>query len=148
MKVARVATVGIGLWFLISGNFFGIALAVFLWYLGSQELRVVEALHGRGWSSGGFDERYRHSASAPRVEVYDRQGRFVGTARGGVEASPEAPQSTAERWAESHQGESWHQGQGGFPDDGRFQRGGTERRYVVKGPDGRLWVVAENRTSW
>lgn len=148
VKIARVATVGLAIWFLVSGNYFGVALAVFLWFLGSQELRMVEALYGRGGSPYGFESQPSRSFGAPQVEVYDRSGRFVGIARGGIEQASGQEQSAAERWAESWSKRVEAPTFGDFSGRGSQSGRTAVKRRVVKGADGRLWVVAENSSSW
>ncbi len=156
IKVARVATIALAFYFLVSLNFFGVALAVFLWILGTQELRMAEALNAAGRSPYGYGHGFASypassvhapasSAHAPSIEVFDRDGRFIGTAPGGYEPAGASTDSAPEpraAWAWGAQGSRPQGAPAGFAP---FM---SPRRYVVRGADGRLWVVTENRSSW
>ncbi len=45
--IARVVALGLGIWALVSGHFFAVAVAVFIWILATQELRQTAALDHR-----------------------------------------------------------------------------------------------------
>jgi Zn-dependent protease len=118
VKVARAATIAIGLWALLSGNYFGVAIAVFIWMLGSRELRMAHMLYGNGHATAARQHIFESTPRAPQVEVYDRFGNYIGSAPGGVESTTVKPPQP--RVAPQ-----------------------SRRRVLVQGADGRLWVVTE-----
>lgn len=118
VKVARVATVALGIWAVATGNFFAIGVAIFLWMLGTRELRLAELLHRNGSFEGygpyqhqSFDTQ--NGSSTSLVEIYDRDGRFIGTAPGGVEQVGPAKSTrssvdpTGGIWVVRHERPSW-----------------------------------------
>jgi len=146
VNVARMATVGLGIWAIATGSFFVIGVAVFLWFLGTRELRIAEALYRRNGGffdvgGYGYDPRYTGvgGGSPSFVEVYDRDGRFVGTAPGGV-----APDHSASNSPASAPARSLNDLFGALRGDSQRK---TARQTYVRGPDGRLWLIREGRSS-
>jgi Zn-dependent protease len=143
VKVSRVATVGLVIWALIPPTYLLAAgVAVFLWMLATRELRLAEALqHASGsgfgpvWREGGVDQ------GGPYVEVFDRDGRYVGSAPGGVEPpmaegrrAGEEPGSSSWRWAAPDL--AWR--------PGPVSRRAAVRLVTVRDASGRLWVVTRS----
>jgi hypothetical protein len=139
VKVARVATIGLGMYFLVTWNLFGLVLTFFLWTLGSQELRMAQALHAMGRSP--YDAATPGAASwkgqptTPSVEVFDRQGRLLGVARGGAEQVTVTHSPIPET---QPIGPSWRSV------SSPFQPYQVRQHVVVRGSDGRLWVVSQS----
>jgi Zn-dependent protease len=92
ITVARVATVGLGVVAIVSGNFFLLGLSVFLWLLGTQELRLARLVQS-GYAGLGTNDGADWRQQGPQqIEVYDREGRLIGLAPGGAVTRP--PQGT------------------------------------------------------
>lgn len=122
--IARALAVGLGLWALFNGHFFLVAMAVFLWVLGSRELRLAQML-----------------AAQPRVgdyEVLSPDGQVVARYRAneGWTGGPRRIETTPRRTGQS----PW----GSPPESIRRAQSGTEprRTVLVRGPDGRLWRLS------
>ncbi len=135
VRVARVATIGVAVWAVSSGNFFALGIVVFLWILGTQELRMAGVMARQG-SQGGVTTDVGAIPRGSRVEVYDRDGTFIGTAPGGAQtiSSRVHPQT---------------------PDPKRSSKGWrrifgqpAERRVYLRRPDGKLFVVSQGRSAW
>lgn len=126
VKVARVATVGLGLYALLPGGISaiaGVAIAIFLWMLSTRELQMAEMLHGRSRSQPSY------SPGAEDVEVFDRAGRFVGRAPGGAEPiSRGVGPAAAPQWRYQ---------------DPASARPAFGRRVIHQSPDGRIWIVTQ-----
>jgi Zn-dependent protease len=150
VKVARIATVGLGIYGLITGQPFLAAIAVFLWFLGTRELRLAEWSAGAG-RAGGRSEPRRTNPGAERVEVFDRHGRLVGLAPGGAVETKREPVAPPHEPRTVPRFDPWGGGAASFGrGPGRAFSGSHHRdswraeagaRVVVRGPDGRLWVV-------
>lgn len=124
VNVARVATIAIAIWAVVSGNFFAIAVALFIWMLGTRELRMAQMLYRDGHASAATQNMFSAVASnEPRVEVYDRHGQYIGSAPGGVEEPIVGKQTQPPGQNEA-------------------------RRVFVRGMDGRLWVVTQRVSTY
>jgi Zn-dependent protease len=149
--VSRIATIGLVVWALIPPmNLFAVGVAAFLWMLATRELRIAQALYGAGRLGFGPTPRSDVASGEGYVEVFDRDGRFVGSAPGGVaRPGPEGPAS--DPWtprAPRRVGWQWG-GPASFfgPDLGARPRppaGSAVRLVTVRDANGRLWVVAQN----
>lgn len=136
VRVARVSAIGLGIYFVATLNFFGLLLVAFLWMLGTRELRMAEALHMMGRSPyESYAAGAGASATSPTVEVFDRFGRLVGTASGGVEGVRTTTSPFVDPRPELR---------AGF-DGNPFS---VRHTSVVRGSDGRLWVVRQSRSHW
>ena len=132
VKVARVATVGIGIFALVVPEFLmAIGVAIFLWMLGTRELRLAEALYGRP-GPGSYNDHF----TTPMVDVYDRSGRFVTRAPGGV-ASEQTVRPQPQPKSPAHSTTTG-------PRPPHVLR---QKQVLVRGPDGRLYVVSQQRGS-
>jgi Zn-dependent protease len=117
VTVARVVAGAMVVYGLLATEFFLVAIAAFIWLLGTRELKLAEMIHGH----------------RPGAEVYDRFGRVVGPA-------PE-PEFHGQSWQPDPRGNyAWHEA----PASQDFSSSAV-RRVVVRGPDGRIWVITETR---
>ena len=119
--VARVIAVGLAIFGFVTSQWFLVIMTVFIWTLGTRELRLAEMMQNRG----------------PGMEVYDRFGRPVGVGQGAYEINGPGQSSTG--WQPSPDGQySWSEAPSSFQPE-RYQG----RVIVVKGPDGKLWVITQ-----
>ncbi len=140
VKVARVATLGVGIVGLFTGQFFLLAIAVFLWVLGTRELAMAEG-ESRNDAKYWFDGARSPEPKEARVEVFDQFGHFLGTAPGGgVESTTSSPSMPRPHTVLRY--DAWS----GIDEPTRgAKRAG--RNALVRGPDGRLWVVTQRGYS-
>ena len=121
VKVAKVAAGGIFIGSLFAGQLFLAGLAVLLWVMASAELRAAQL-----WSfAQGGVEPAGWGAADPEVEVLNPDGR---PATGTHPISPwygMASKLTVEE-----------------------QRGPNTRRWIIRGPDGRILVTTEHPLHW
>ncbi len=121
VTVARVIAIGLAVFGLVTRQWFLVVLTVFIWMLGTRELRLDEMMHGRGAG----------------LEVFDRFGRPVGTAPGSYEVGG-TTQST-DGWQPSSAGQyTWSEAPTSFRPE-QFQG----KVVVVKGPNGKLWIITQ-----
>lgn len=156
VKVSRVATIGLAIWALIPpANLFAVGVAVFLWMLATRELQIAEALHRAGrYGFGPMGRGDNAGRGVPYVEVFDRDGRYLGSAPGGVVPSQSdragdrrAPDSRPSG-SPDETGWQWKR-----PD--LFSRPEVDRRpgpapraavrfVTIRDGGGRVWVVTAN----
>lgn len=122
VTVARVVAVMLALLGLVTGHFVLLALMFFIWVLGTRELRLAEMLHGR----------------RDGLEVFDRFGRPVGTAPASYVVTGGASENgAASAWRPRPDADYvWNEAPSSFHPR-------MSRLVVVRGPDGRLWVITQ-----
>ncbi len=134
VKVAKGVAVALGLYGLISGSIWLVALAVMLWVMAQNERAQMHLWSYTGGSSGGSGQTYGSSATRgssgrsahhvgrDQVEVFDRDGRRVDA----------APQGGA---TISH---------GGMAFTVHEEIVGGVRRWVLCDPEGRVLLRSEH----
>lgn len=151
VKVSRVATIGLGIWALVPPtNLFAAGVAVFLWMLATRELQIAEALHRAGrFGFGPVRRDAEADRGGPYVEVFDRDGRYVGSAPGGVAQSgpdrPDGRPSGEPDWSDWR----WRRPDPFNSPDSAWRprtaaRSTAVRLVTVRDASGRLWVVAQH----
>ncbi len=155
VTVARVVAVGIAVYFLSNGAFYGVLIAFFIWMLGSRELRIARLMHGVQSGLGGVQKSWfsvRQSGTDVHqsgVEVFDRSGAPLGVASnsGYYEVSSHGDETIPNTTAQPSPGfgfssKPMHRWGWSHASYGNKEGGETKQRHIViRGPGGRLWIV-------
>ena len=127
VKVARGASLGLGLLGLVWGNLFLVGLAVMLWFLAGAELRAAQLWqHAAGGMSGIWPPQREGHFDRDEVEVLGRDHRPVGE---GAELRSSRPFGAAQFVIEE-------------------QHSGAARRWIIRDPQGRVIFIAEQPLRW